>query len=390
MTDKCPKCGSTQLITGTLKDHCPACGYSIRYYTRFLIPILTATFLVCPSLNAQDALQNARKRLDDILTLQQFESVLEPPEAFIEVPERQPEPVPEEPAKPAVTFQKLSKGAGLVTTTVQTTEHYLISESWCAACPAAKRRFKSEGHPDSHVLTIKQAAAQFGEHTSTVPHRFTREVTQTLINPATYRRQWPPEWDVEGNRNPSKSFLLSHLRKNKNHANKHWQAWHLENWSKEALAALHDDDHDGVVPTFDDNDLLVEITDTPPTTFNALTALSESLLYSSGPPEGMTYGSLFEVEYDAPDILPIVIASLMKDQHYSHPSTGMELDWSGDKSFSLQKNSVLIKPPIRVSVKRLGITARASVSEIRFDDTYRSVTVVTEGVITPDFTINFK
>lgn len=71
-------------------------------------------------------------------------------------------------------------------------------------------------------------------------------VTARDASPA-YRSQWPPRWNVEGVWNASRDFYLSHLRTNPNHRNKFWQSWPLETWSREQLAALHDDDHVGRV-----------------------------------------------------------------------------------------------------------------------------------------------
>jgi len=70
------------------------------------------------------------------------------------------------------------------------------------------------------------------------------KATQPAVS---YRSQWPPVWSVNGNRNPSRSYLLSHLRSNANHRGKFWQSWPLESWTREQLAALHDDDHVGRV-----------------------------------------------------------------------------------------------------------------------------------------------
>lgn len=71
-------------------------------------------------------------------------------------------------------------------------------------------------------------------------------VTARDASPA-YRSQWPPRWNVEGVWNGSRDFYLRHLRTNPNHRNKFWQSWPLETWSREQLAALHDDDHVGRV-----------------------------------------------------------------------------------------------------------------------------------------------
>lgn len=66
-----------------------------------------------------------------------------------------------------------------------------------------------------------------------------------------YRAQWPPQWNVEGHWNASREYYLSHLRSHPNHRGKFWQAYPLESWSREQLAALHDDDHNGRVQRLD-------------------------------------------------------------------------------------------------------------------------------------------
>jgi hypothetical protein len=51
-------------------------------------------------------------------------------------------------------------------------EWYLVSESWCQNCPAAKRRFRSLGWPESNILTIAECERRFGFRPGHVPFEF--------------------------------------------------------------------------------------------------------------------------------------------------------------------------------------------------------------------------
>lgn len=343
--------------------------------------------LLCPSLIAQDGLQDARKRLDDILHPPVPEFVIEPPA----------KPQEEPPKPPSITFQKVSKASGLVRHTVTVKgENYLVSEPWCPACPAAKKRFLAAGNPAENIISIATAKARFGVETSYVPYEFSSpETTAEILQPPSYRKQWPPKWDVTGIKLPTKAQLLSHLRDNSNHSGKHWQAWHLESWDRDQLAALHDDDHEGVVPTYEEESSIVATVTEPLSLRNTLSAVVDALAYEDLSPtstenEPVTYGSFFDVDLETPDFLPSLIAALMKDQKYDNPDLGISLSWSGDRSFRLSSNSITMQPAIKLSAKRYGLTIGASISEIKFSDDYSSVTVVTPEVLVPDVTVNFK
>lgn len=49
---------------------------------------------------------------------------------------------------------------------------YLVSESWCQACPVAKRRFLKLGWPEANILTIEQCRVRFGFRVPYVPYEF--------------------------------------------------------------------------------------------------------------------------------------------------------------------------------------------------------------------------
>ncbi len=49
---------------------------------------------------------------------------------------------------------------------------YLVSESWCPACPAAKKRFLGKGWSQANILTIAECKARFGFSVPHVPYEF--------------------------------------------------------------------------------------------------------------------------------------------------------------------------------------------------------------------------
>lgn len=53
-----------------------------------------------------------------------------------------------------------------------TRQWYLVSESWCSNCPAAKAKFRAKGWSESNVLTIEECRARFGFTVPHVPYEF--------------------------------------------------------------------------------------------------------------------------------------------------------------------------------------------------------------------------
>lgn len=49
---------------------------------------------------------------------------------------------------------------------------FLVSESWCPACPAAKKRFLAKGWPETNVMTIADCQRRFGFKPPYVPYEF--------------------------------------------------------------------------------------------------------------------------------------------------------------------------------------------------------------------------
>lgn len=72
-------------------------------------------------------------------------------------------------------------------------EWYLVSESWCKHCPAAKAVFLGKGWPEANVLTIAECEARFGFRPSHVPFEFGEpQQTQRATIPQPVVRQRLP------------------------------------------------------------------------------------------------------------------------------------------------------------------------------------------------------
>lgn len=102
-------------------------------------------------------------------------------------------PIPERPAADAVTEPSVTKPpevkppAPAMEQVVQE-EHWLVSEPWCRFCPAAKRAFLAEGHPASHILSIRQARERHGMSVTSVPFRYTTKKSVSVTAPAVRQR----------------------------------------------------------------------------------------------------------------------------------------------------------------------------------------------------------
>jgi hypothetical protein len=103
-----------------------------------------------------------------------------------------------------------------------------------------------------------------------------------------------------------------------------------------------------------------------------------------------TYGGWFSYDVDVPDSIPFLLQKLMKDKQYKNDKLGLLLTWPGEQTLKLSGDRITITPAIKASVNKLGITASASVSEIRFTSDYKTVTIITPELLVPDLTINFK
>lgn len=95
--------------------------------------------------------------------------------------------------------------------------------------------YVSDTHHSVETLIERYKNSQIVKPTTAVPAAPTTPI-------ATYPAN-RPRWNVEGDWNPSKAKVISHLLSHSNHRGKYNRAW-LEQLSLAQLRTLHDDDHD--------------------------------------------------------------------------------------------------------------------------------------------------
>lgn len=268
--------------------------------------------------------------------------------------------------------------SGLIETTVEVAEKWLVSETWCVYCPAAKARFLKEGNPASNIITIADAKRLHGKTVSSVPFEYTTSATKTYKQPPSYRKQWPPETSIDGHLTTlTKEKLLDHLRNGGPHQGKHWQEWHLESWSKEQLTALHEDDHDDKVPTYQEIQT-VEATVTGPADSKSIAAalVAHVQRHSKGE-EGVSQGILPTVPIDLPDSFLAIIDGML-DQDGANPVNGVRLKWGEGE------RSITFSPRVELTLRKI-VELDIAVDKITVNG--REVTI---SVVKPAFCPDLK
>jgi hypothetical protein len=267
--------------------------------------------------------------------------------------------------------------SGLIETTAEVTEKWLVSETWCTYCPAAKARFLKEGNPADHVITIADAKRLHGKDIGSVPAEYTTKTTKTYKQPPSYRTVWPPKWDVTGITNPSKEQFLNHLRSHDNHADKHWQEWHLETWSKEQLAALHDDDHNDKVPTYQEVHTVQAEVDGPADGRAIAAALVAHVQRHSNGEQGVSQGLLPTIPIDLPDSFLAILDGMLADG--ANPVNGVTLKWGGSG-----ERAISFSPNIELTLRKV-VELDIAVDKIAVKDR-----VVTISIVKPAFCPDLK
>jgi hypothetical protein len=309
--------------------------------------------------------------------------------AAVEPAGSQPAPLPVVPAAvPSIKFESVAQAtSGLKATTSKVTERWLVSEDWCANCPAAKARFKRDGGKQSNIITIAQANALHKKAISAVPAEYTTEAEVIYLQPPTYRQSKRMEVALNKDHTPSKSEILNHLRNGGPHQGKHWQAWHLESWEKEQLYALHDDDHAESVPTFDSEPIVTAtISNAQLSADTIAAALSAHVMRTQPVPQAST--GLLDITIDTPDSARGWIADLLTKQSVEFPSAGVSAQWGGDRQISIAPGSLRIQPGATVSVKKFGVQVTTTLTGIAFDERLSWVKLELKGV--PDLTVRFE
>lgn len=298
------------------------------------------------------------------------------------------------PPSVSITFERMASATPRVATR-QVTERWLVSEAWCRYCPAAKARFLSSGGKPENILTLAEAARRHGRRPASIPYEYT--TTETITEPvaaASYRSQWPPKWDVEGDRNASRDTYLRHLRGSSQHAGKAWQSYDLESFSREQLAALHDDDHDGrvqpIAAVSGPSATIGTVSHSSATPALVAAALTLHLIEHSGqePSEPPVVAGLFDIEVNAPQQLLDYASALLTKQRLEIPSAGITCDWSGnDRAFAIKPDRIEIRPGLRVTARKFGLTVSTTLEAIAYKQDMSEVTLELKGA--PDLTLRF-
>lgn len=337
---------------------------------------------------AKSQLNSVKNPLDAIKQLTESTSADSAEELAIDTPLP-----PSADVVPSVTFSKtVGASDSLIRQQSTVTEYWLVSEPWCKNCPAAKARFKANGRPDDHVITIAEAKRQHGKIVSSIPYEYTTTEVRETINPPTYREQNIMKWGL--NRTdfkPARETILAYLRGGDQHRGKHWQAWHLESWRTPQLYALHDDDHENVVPTFEAKSTVVatvEGGEASPELFAAV--LAAHLMESSGQEADdspIVMGGLFDFTVEVNQSWIDFAKKIKNAQVISFPSAGLTIDWSGAKrTFAISSKGIEITPPVKMTVNKWVFRYSVGLQSVAFADDLSSVTLDLSGA--PDVTIN--
>jgi hypothetical protein len=245
----------------------------------------------------------------------------------IPVPETVVE-APEQPeTPPAPEPDKPSVTFSLLASAPPAPERYLAVGPNCPACPRGKANFLASGGKPEHVIDYTVANSQYGQNIKYIPQEFTIQLAAPSQVIATTE-------GVDATPATVVSVLAAYL--------------------EQQAAAEHSKSKPFITP------------DQP------------------------LYGRWFEYDVNVPDSVPSILQKLMKDKQYKSEALGLLLIWPGNQTIKLETTSIKIDPPIQASVRKFGITASASISEVRFTSDYKSVTVITPEVMIPDLTINFK
>jgi hypothetical protein len=293
-------------------------------------------------------------------------------------------------AVPSITFEAgLPAKSGIVETKATVKERWLVSEPWCANCPAAKARFKAAGGKDENIISIADALRLHGKVIDSVPREYTTDKELTLLNPAEYRRIPEMQVHLVNTGRPTKQAILDHLRNGDPHQKKHWQAWSLESWDREQLYALHDDDHAGNVPTFDVEPPVVAAVSGAQLTPDVIAAALAVHLHQSQGLPAPAFGSLFDISVDAPDSVVTSLAAMLSKQSVEFPNSGLAISWKGgDRTISVAPGRIQITPGATVSAQKFGVSLSTILRGVAHADDLSWITLELDGA--PDLTVRLK
>lgn len=72
----------------------------------------------------------------------------------------------------SVAAEDIFKPTGRYAVQFAQRQWYLVSESWCQHCPAARSAFIAKGWPESNILTLDECESRFGFRPDHIPFEF--------------------------------------------------------------------------------------------------------------------------------------------------------------------------------------------------------------------------
>lgn len=126
-----------------------------------------------------------------------------------------------------------------------------------------------------------------------------------------------------------------------------------------------------------------------PETFAAV--LAAHLAESSGQraDEPMLYGGLFDFTVDVPESWKQIGVKILNAQKIEFSAAGITVDWTGPtRSFTVSRDSVVISPPVRVTLTKWFMSYAAALDGVQFSADLTTVTVLLTGA--PDLTIHLQ
>jgi hypothetical protein len=123
--------------------------------------------------------------------------------------------------------------------------------------------------------------------------------------------------------------------------------------------------------------------------WHVLQSESEISNLKSQMPEAGTFGSLLEVNVDAPDAALEIGRKILTVQRWSFPAAGVTLDWTGPaRTISLERGRITVKPGVAMTVSKWRITKSCRLDAITYTDDLSSVTFELSGML--DLTVNLR
>ena len=215
---------------------------------------------------------------------------------------------------------------------------YLLSESWCGACPAAKRNAEVSGIP--HEIISVNRARQLGLVSGriTIPRLVhSQHLKQPLIG------------------------AVSATRMN---------AWAEQFPSDETALCVIADVH------------------TPFSVDNFVAALVAHLVRAESVNEIPEVGGLFNADLSVPSDVPRIITQLLDQKPIQIPRAGLEVTWLGDdRTVEFRPDGIAFNPPVSLRVSKWRVSVTTTLSRLIISDGGRKIRCSLKG---PDFVIRFR